>query len=257
MNRATLPLWVLSGLLVLGVIVVMIVGRGCFGTTASALKEHGARVEARVSAVRAVAEDMRTQPFVTDGAMDFDGAGVAVTFGRTRADATGLVIHEEDLAHLDELGAVFARVPQTKVVAECTAILEHRTHPWDPLEPTRWTSTLDGSFSKAVFERCEAAKYLLVVRTLELVRPSVLGKECAHTPCKFSSGHVRGEVHLYSLDPVKHHGAALFEAESSENASISLGTEVDLAHASARSIAASVTALAPKATFDTSSMNDE
>lgn len=257
MKKALIVLWTVCGLFGLGVLVVLISGRGCVKLTAAALKEHEHNVRPTLDGAKQVAEDIKKLPFITESKLDIDGDGLEVVFSGRSKPSTALIVHEEDLASIDELGAVYARVPQSRTLAECAAIVLHGTHPWDPFKPKYWTSSLDGWFADRPLTRCGSAKYLLVVRTIELVKASVIGKECSSTQCKFSSGYVRGEVHVYGLSPVAHLGAAQFEAENGEKVNVQLGTEVELAHQIAKQIASSVKNLAPKAKFDTETFDDE
>jgi hypothetical protein len=150
--------------------------------------------------------------------------------GGARANAT--IVYLEDLAAPGELGIVYARLPGSRHLAECAAFLEHKTNPWDPRDPTHWTQALGGWSVESRLEHCGRLDTVFAVRTMELARPSTVRIEAgavdggaprsgalpsevneatcatAGVRCAFDGGHIKAEVHVYTLEPFAHRGAS-------------------------------------------------
>jgi hypothetical protein len=82
-------------------------------------------------------------------------------------------VHAEDLEVPDELGYVYARLEKSDVMSDCASIVRRGHRVFDPAKPTSYVSIPLAFLAVDHFEACEAVQTLLVVRTVELTRPSV------------------------------------------------------------------------------------
>jgi hypothetical protein len=208
---------------------------GCLPSIDDSVKKHGPGARATLTALAPIAEELRKLPPVPrDDAAPLEGSVVLDIGG---SGATAALVYLEDLRAPGELGAIYARVPISQRVPECAAFLEHKTYPWDPRNPQRWSEAVVGLEVASRLEECGRLRTLFVVRTLEFVRPmgarveatadagasrfvsaDVSEDTCAMAGrrCAFDGGHLKAEVHVYSLSPVARRGAFLVDVESSD-----------------------------------------
>jgi hypothetical protein len=205
---------------------------GCLTSIDAAVTEHKGAVTTSLGRVAQVAPALPgLAPLASDEVGPLGPPMKLAMDAGPSSRANAAVVYAEDLERLGELGPVYARIDGSTHPSDCAAFLEHRTYPWDPKKPERWTALLAGFEVESSFELCERLSYVLVVRTLELARASDLRVEgtnpagprpelhadettCgkAELRCVFDSGWLRGEVHVFQLEPFEHRGGFRFEA---------------------------------------------
>ena len=210
-----------------------------------AIKQHGGKARSTLAKIAPLAADLRTRaPVARDEVAPLDAPLVLDTSYPRGANAA--LVYYEDLVALGELGNVYARIGGTRQISECAALLEHKTFPWDPHEPQRWTEPVAGFEVASKLEVCGPLRTLLVIRTMELVKPSGARVEArtldggaelpplgtVSTPsesacrvsdvqCRFDGGQLKAEVHVFALEPFAYKGAFLLDVENSDKVSLS------------------------------------
>jgi hypothetical protein len=194
---------------------------GCFPSIDEAVAEHRAAVTPSLERVARAAAAVPSLPLLENDRVKAGPRPLVIALDDSPSSKdNAAVVYVEDLERLGELGAVYGRITGAIHVAECAAFLEHRTHPWDPRKPERWTESLAGFEVETAFELCSRLDYLLVVRTLELAAPAppVAATEaaCASARCEFKPARARVEVHVLWLEPFEHLGGFRVEATNGE-----------------------------------------
>lgn len=252
--------------LVLGAVLLA----GCGETTDRAIKEHGPAARATLAKLPLIESDLRARPPVSaDAVAPLEGEPLKLGEG-----ANASLVYLEDLARPSELGNVYARLGASEKLVECAAFLEHKTYPWNPRVPDRWTQFTLGSSVASDLQACGKVRTVLVVRTTELLTPSsprlerradagappsgeaATKADCraSGVTCTFDGGYVRAEVHVFALEPFAHKGAFVIEAESSPAAVLKeklakYDVERDLGEALQRSFRAGMAKHLPRASL--------
>jgi len=199
-----------------------------------AVATHRAPTTAKLAAIEQVRVLLDAQPRLTTSAVEQVPAFVLPLDSVSAAEeASAAIVYAEDLKAPSQLGPVYARVVGSIVVPECAAFIRHGTYPWDPRRADRWEGSVTGGEIQDRCAQCERLRVLLVLRTTDLARPSagrveggvpggapthadVTEAACraAGAKCAFDGGWIAAEVHVFTLDPPKHHGGFVVEAES-------------------------------------------
>jgi hypothetical protein len=143
------------------------------GKLAEYLKAQRPAVEQNLAALPKVAEQVRGLP-----PLENEGGPGPLTFAvdafvGAHAPATGSLAYAEDLADPDELGYVWGRLDDAGALNQCASLL-HRGHlAYDPAQPAQTLLALDLREAQERLPRCAALRFLLVIRTLEFLQPSV------------------------------------------------------------------------------------
>src|SRR5688572_22391348 len=118
---------------------------GCFPSIDEAIAEHRGAVSLSLERVAVAAAAVPALPLLETDQVKAGPRPLVLDLDESPSSQdNAAVVYAEDLERPSELGAVYARIPGTTHVSECQAFLEHRTHPWDPRKPDRWTTWLAG-----------------------------------------------------------------------------------------------------------------
>ena len=186
---------------------------GCGPYIDEVVKERGPRVEQKISAVKAVGDELSKTPLLDKDEPANLKASFQMTSG-TPAPANAALVYAEDLRELDELGLVYARVSGTQLVNTCAAFVHTERHPWDPLHPEAAPSSGTGYTATKHFDLCEKLDFLLVLRTRGFVKPSV--GRAGSSRQEFDGGWIDADLLVFDLASKKKVGGVRVQAESSE-----------------------------------------
>jgi hypothetical protein len=180
------------------------------------VKERGARVEQKLALVRAASETIQQAPLLTrDEPVDL--TATFSMYAGPPAPGNAALIYLEDLARLDELSLVYARMDGSKVVATCASFVGTERYPWDAQAPESAPSSGTGYSANRYFDVCEKLDTLFVVRTRALAKPSP-GKPSAgeQKRLEFEGGFIDTDVLVFDLAAKKQIGGLRVSAESDE-----------------------------------------
>jgi hypothetical protein len=172
------------GKVALAALAAIAAASGCGRDLRESIAQHRGAVEARIDAAKAAAEVARRAPRVTTASVTVGepkpfllGPGAALA-GNTA------VAYLEDFADVAELGPVPHRLPVSGILAHCAAALTTHREPYDPTAPSTSPPVLSSEAGEALFAKCEALRYLVVIRTVAFAPPvdAVETTSCAPVP---------------------------------------------------------------------------
>jgi hypothetical protein len=146
----------------------------CWGPSLDeAVAEHGPPIEAKLAVWPKIREKVATMPRLEADEVRHEGPPLVLEWSSVRLPVgNAAFVHAEDLEVPDELGYVYARLEKSDVMSDCASILRRGNRVFDPAKPTSYVSIPLAFLAIDHFEACEAVQTLLVVRTVELTRPS-------------------------------------------------------------------------------------
>ncbi len=119
---------------------------GCGPWIDEVVKERGAKVEQKLTLVRAVAEELPKTPLLEKNEPASVTATVSFEWPPSKP-LNAAIAYAEDFRDLDELGLVYARVGGSTLVNQCSAYVHTEREPWvgrttsNPVKPE-----FDGGF---------------------------------------------------------------------------------------------------------------
>jgi hypothetical protein len=148
---------------------------GC-GDIEEARKEladkYRSAIEGKLAAWPILAKQLRDLPPLAEHGLAGAHALVVDTFTAHDQMPNAALCYAEDLANPDELGYVWARLPDTGRLNHCASFL-HRGHlAYDPAQPETRLQRVSLAEGKWRYPQCAGYRYLLVIRTLEFLEPS-------------------------------------------------------------------------------------
>lgn len=213
--------------------------------------QHREKVEAKLEEVGAVGRQLAATPILSQDADPDAEIGIVLsdTYG---AKGNAALLYAEDFANLDELGFVYARLPDADLVQRCSAAIHTEHLPWNPARAQTIPGGAFGSSASRWYQLLEELQYVAVLRTRAFAKPeggvradtaSVAaadggaagdagttrdagtardagatrdaGSASQLATTGFSGGYLSAEVLFFRLEGPKYVGGIRFEAESS------------------------------------------
>lgn len=207
--------------------------------------EHRAKVEPILRDLAAVGPVLAKTPTATANTPP-DASIRLVLSGSWSAEGNAVLIYAEDFRNFDELGLVYARLPNADFVQRGAAALHTEREPWDPARPESTPSGEIGSAAERIYTLLEGVEFLVVLRTRAFAKPHVGLPKSAPRPAlntdagadagatrtdagadsgatgssekyAYSGGYLGAELLYFRIADKQLAGATLFEAESSES----------------------------------------
>lgn len=188
---------------------------GCGPWIDEVVKERGAKVEQKLTLVRAVAEELPKTPLLEKNEPASVTATVSFEWPPSKP-LNAAIAYAEDFRDLDELGLVYARVGGSTLVNQCSAYVHTEREPWDPLHPEATPASGTGYSAEKRFDACEKLDYLFVLRTRAFSKPSVGRTTSNPVKPEFDGGFVDVDVLVFDLAQKKRVAGLRVQAESSE-----------------------------------------
>jgi hypothetical protein len=187
-------------------------------TADDVVDELSEEIEEVLVRVERVANDVRKRPPIASGdwrvPADLSYEPATPCSGRDCGpsaldESNTAVVHQEDLVELGTMGKPYLRLAGAEFVAHCATFLDEQA----PSCEQCWDEPVKPSTVKRYFGFCRRLRYLVVIRTVELVQPTAL--RWTSDRIAFDGGELVAELHLYRLEPLEHLGARRVVAESS------------------------------------------
>jgi hypothetical protein len=166
LRRCTIGCGVILALVSSGIV-------GCGPNLEQVRESHSKAIEAKMAQLPSIREQVRTLPRTDRDWIQMPAGAVVVNLGLSAvAGENATISYAEDLADPLELGFVWRRIPRIGLLNECGSVVRRGHEAFNPCLPM---TTLPRPFAfsaESLFNRCEAFRYLFVVRTFEFVEPS-------------------------------------------------------------------------------------
>jgi hypothetical protein len=135
-------------------------------------EEHRPAIERNLAAFPAIAKQLRNMPPLSKDGIEGQHDLTVDAFVGHAAAASAALCYAEDLADPDELGYVWGRLEDTGGLNQCASLL-HRGHAaYDPARSDRPLKGVSLAETRWRYPRCAGYRYLVVIRTLEFVKPT-------------------------------------------------------------------------------------
>ena len=145
---------------------------GCTSKLETAQREHGAAVEAKLTPLESIHEQVLTLPRLDHDSVTHTGAPIRLSMAVPDVgEGNASLSYVEDLANLEDLGYVWGRVQPTGLLNRCASVLRGGHEAYDPAE-YHYLLRPDGADAEKLFKRCEGLRTLFVLRTVDFVEPS-------------------------------------------------------------------------------------
>lgn len=145
---------------------------GCTSKLETAQREHGAAVEAKLTPLESIHEQVLTLPRLDHDSVTHTGAPIRLSMAMPDVgEGNASLSYAEDLANLEDLGYVWGRVQPTGLLNRCASVLRGGHEAYDPAE-YHYLLRPDGADAEKLFKRCEGLRTLFVLRTVDFVEPS-------------------------------------------------------------------------------------
>jgi hypothetical protein len=140
------------------------------------VKEYTARfrpaIEQNLAALPSIATQVRTLPPLQQDGVEDTPSFIVAGLSDNDESPTASLCYAEDLADPIELGYVWGRIDKTGAINQCVSMI-HRGHlAYDPAEPKHPLKSAGVTEAKKWYPDCARYRYLLVIRTLEFIKPS-------------------------------------------------------------------------------------
>jgi hypothetical protein len=175
---------------VLSLIAVM--AFGCGPDLQEVRTKHSKAIEAKMASLSPIREQVRTTARTSRDMIQIPAGPVVTSLASVTVEGENTAVcYAEDLADPLELGFVWRRLPGTGLLNECASVAVRGHEPYNPAYPPFTLHRPLGFSAESLFKRCEAVRFLFVIRTFEFVEPSQPTKTLASAsvPAPISSSH--------------------------------------------------------------------
>jgi hypothetical protein len=203
--------------------------------------QHGQKVEPKLLEIAKVRKRLEATPALSQDKAPAGSLRIVLSDSWS-VKGNAALLYAEDFTTFDELGFVYARLPDADLVQRGAAALHTEHKPWDPARPEATPAGAFGSDASRAYALIEALEFVAVLRTVSFAKPQIgLSKiaPAATTPpdagvptavpaaagsadgggvekYAYSGGYLSAELHFFRVAGAEWIGGVRFEAESSE-----------------------------------------
>lgn len=221
-----------------------LIASGCCGPKLEdVVKEHKPKIEQQIATIKPIQEQVLRLPKLEQDTWQHKGDPIVLDLRASPDPANASLCHAEDLANPEELGYVLERITWSGLLNRCASVVRRGHEVFDPAYPTSYLIVPSGITAQELFKRCEAVRYLVVLRTIDFVDPSfpsaadagVIPELTCSSPAGaassspasssttppaesrrvFQGGLVRAEVHVFDTNGARYEGGFRIQAQSS------------------------------------------